>query len=315
MEMARLSFTGARFELTGIAQGVAQNAGFHWDYNKQLAWTGLNSVAEKFKQYADGSASRRFQEESARRQRDIQEWLIRHKELLDRFLEITERKVSVWDDYGDENWDALPQEIERLLSKTAKVDKDNVEPIKRMVFKGLAAEEIARTMDGLNIGRRIELINKGFSQDVFDALIRKYTFLRSDLETRFRAYHASEKDKRLDEDLDSLTGVDFEKYLVNLLKEHGFDDVRTTVATGDQGADLIARLNGRTIVIQAKRYRGSVGNRAVQEVAGAVRYYRADEAWVITSGNFTASAKALAQANNVKLIDGYALRNRRFPLN
>ena len=313
--MPRLSFTGFRFELTGIGKEPAQVAGFHWDYNKQLAWTGLDCIADKFKQYADGSASRRFQEESARKQRDIQEWPLRHRELLDRFLEITERKVSVLDDYGDENWDALHQEIERLLSKTAKVDKDNIEPIKRMVFKGLATEEIAQAMDGINIGRRLELINKGFSQDVFDTLIRKYTFLRSDLETRFRAYHASQKDKRLDEDLDPLTGVDFETYLVNLLKEHGFDDVRTTVATGDQGADLIARVNGRTIVIQAKRYRRSVGNRAVQEVAGAVRYYRADEAWVITSGNFTASAKALAQANNVKLIDGYALRNRRFPLN
>jgi HJR/Mrr/RecB family endonuclease len=169
-------------------------------------------------------------------------------------------------------------------------------------------------MEGLNIDRRFELISKGLNQDVFDTLIRKYTFLRSDLETRFRAYHASQKNKRLAGDLDSLTGVDFDRYLANLLKEHGFDDVRNTPATRDQGADLIARLNGRTVVIQAKRYRGSVGNRAVQEAVGAVRYYRADEAWVITSGNFTASAKALAQANDVKLIDGYALRNGRFPL-
>jgi HJR/Mrr/RecB family endonuclease len=311
--MARLSFTGFRFELTGIAQSLT--TGFNWDNKCKVAWTGSNRIAEKFKQYADGSATQRLQEESARRQRDIQEWPIRHKEWLGRFLEITDRKVSVLDDYGDENWDALRQEIERLLSKTAKVDKDNIEPIERMVFKGLAAEEIAREMDGLDIMRQIELRNKGISVDVLDTLIRKYTFLRSDLETRFRAYHANQEDKRLDEDLDLLTGVDFERYLVNLLKEHGFDDVHTTIATGDQGADLIARLNGRTIVIQAKRCRGSVGNRAVQEVVGAVRYYRADEAWVITSGNFTASAKALAQANDVKLIDGYALRNRQFPLN
>jgi HJR/Mrr/RecB family endonuclease len=41
----------------------------------------------------------------------------------------------------------------------------------------------------------------------------------------------------------------------------------------------------------------------------AVKFYSADEAWVITIGTFTASAKALAQANNVKLVDGYGLRN------
>jgi hypothetical protein len=33
------------------------------------------------------------------------------------------------------------------------------------------------------------------------------------------------------------------------------------------------------------------------------------EGWVITSGTFTPSARTLAQANGVKLIDGYALRS------
>jgi hypothetical protein len=55
------------------------------------------------------------------------------KELLDRFLEITDRKVSVSDDYGDDKWDALPKEVVRLLSKAAKVDHDEIEPIKRTV--------------------------------------------------------------------------------------------------------------------------------------------------------------------------------------
>jgi hypothetical protein len=80
------------------------------------------------------------------------------------------------DDYGDEKWDAVPQEIERLLSKTAKVDKDDIDSIKRMGFKGLTAEEILWAMGGLNIGRRLELLNNGFSDDMLDTLIRKYTF-------------------------------------------------------------------------------------------------------------------------------------------
>lgn len=36
----------------------------------------------------------------------------RHRVLIDKFLEITERKVRVVDDYGDENWEALDKEIE-----------------------------------------------------------------------------------------------------------------------------------------------------------------------------------------------------------
>jgi HJR/Mrr/RecB family endonuclease len=86
-------------------------------------------------------------------------------------------------------------------------------------------------------------------------------------EARFRTYHAKQKDKKLTED--PLTGFEFETYLMELLKEHGFDDIRTTVGTSDQGADLIAHLNGRSIVIQAKRRRGSVGNRVVQECLSA----------------------------------------------
>ena len=48
------------------------------------------------------------------------------------------------------------------------------------------------------------------------------------------------------------TAFEFETYLMRLLKEYGVDDIRNTVATGDQGAELIAHLNDRSIVIQAK---------------------------------------------------------------
>jgi HJR/Mrr/RecB family endonuclease len=70
------------------------------------------------------------------------------------------------------------------------------------------------------------------------------------------------------------------------LKQNGFGNIRGTAATADQGADLIATKANRTIVIQAKRYRGAVGNKAVQEAAAAVKFYSADEGWVITSGTF-----------------------------
>ena len=74
--------------------------------------------------------------------------------------------------------------------------------------------------------------------------------------------------------------------------------------SGDQGADLIAKKDGRTIIIQAKRYQGTVGNKAVQEVASAVSFYGGDEGWVITNSTFTPSARALAQKTNVRLFEG-----------
>ena len=46
----------------------------------------------------------------------------------------------------------------------------------------------------------------------------------------------------------------------------------------------------------------------MQEIVGALRFYNADEGWVVTSSTFTASARVLAQANNIKLIDGSDLK-------
>ena len=48
------------------------------------------------------------------------ELLSSNMDLIEKFLGIAERKVSVIDDYGDENWDALPAEIETCLSKIAR---------------------------------------------------------------------------------------------------------------------------------------------------------------------------------------------------
>jgi restriction system protein len=64
---------------------------------------------------------------------------------------------------------------------------------------------------------------------------------------------------------------------------------------------LIVKKDGRVIVVQAKRHQKPVGNKAVQEVLGAVGFYSADEGWVVTSSSFTPSAKALAQKSGIKL--------------
>ncbi len=81
-----------------------------------------------------------------------------------------------------------------------------------------------------------------------------------------------------------------------------------TPSVGDQGADLIACKDNKTVIIQAKRYKGTVGNKAVQEVISALTYFAGDEAWVITNSSFTPSAKALARKANVRLIEGHDLK-------
>jgi hypothetical protein len=58
------------------------------------------------------------QEREAKRRCEVyRQWFEAKKSLLDKFLEVAERRVSLLDDYGDENWDSLPKEIDRFLLK------------------------------------------------------------------------------------------------------------------------------------------------------------------------------------------------------
>jgi restriction system protein len=71
----------------------------------------------------------------------------------------------------------------------------------------------------------------------------------------------------------------------------------------DFGADLVMTSSRQRVVVQAKRYAGNVGIGAVQEVLGAVHYYRGTRAIVVTSSRFTDSARELAARSGVELWD------------
>ncbi len=103
-------------------------------------------------------------------------------------------------------------------------------------------------------------------------------------------------------DIDNMDGFQFEHYLVELFKSLNYT-VKRTPDTGDFGADLILHKEGKRIVVQAKRYKGKVGVKAIQEIIGAKSYYKAHSAWVITNSSYTNSALTFANKTNVRLID------------
>ena len=103
-------------------------------------------------------------------------------------------------------------------------------------------------------------------------------------------------------EIDQMTGEEFEQYLGMLFKKRGFK-VSFTKASGDYGADLILKDREDIIAVQAKRYSGTVGVKAVQEIIGALKMYEATEAWVVTNSYFTKQAEKLAETNEVYLID------------
>lgn len=100
--------------------------------------------------------------------------------------------------------------------------------------------------------------------------------------------------------LDRMTGVEFEHALAQLFVDLGYGAV-VTQASHDYGADLVLSRDGQKIVVQAKRYLGTLGLDAVQQASAARLHYGAVRAIVVTTSDFTASARALAQTTGVEL--------------
>lgn len=110
------------------------------------------------------------------------------------------------------------------------------------------------------------------------------------------------------EDLQSLTGIEFEILLQKRFKEMNFT-VAPTRVVGDYGADIILEDNDETkYIIQCKRFSAKVNLKAVQEVVAALKHYNGDYGIVITNNQFLRSAIELALSNNIELWDGEKLQ-------
>lgn len=104
------------------------------------------------------------------------------------------------------------------------------------------------------------------------------------------------------DEVDTMSGIEFEQRLACLFSDMGYQ-VQTTVVTGDYGADLILNNDEGCTVIQAKRSSRAVGVAAVQEAHTAMAHYGAEHAIVVTNNHFTHQATVLAADAGVTLYD------------
>lgn len=109
-----------------------------------------------------------------------------------------------------------------------------------------------------------------------------------------------ESDSRFDYS-DEMDPYDYEHLCAEEFKKNKWD-AEATKGSSDQGVDVIATKDTRTLVAQCKRFMKPVGNKAVQEIVAGMKYYEATEGVVIAPNGYTNSAKNLAEANNIKLI-------------
>ena len=116
-------------------------------------------------------------------------------------------------------------------------------------------------------------------------------------------------------EFDSLSGEEFENYCSQILRSEGYVDVWMTPKSGDFGIDIIAKKNGEKWGFQCKRYSGSVGIKAVQEVYAGKAHYGCDRVAVITNSSFSKPAKDLARKTNTALWDGEFINKLDHELN
>lgn len=100
-----------------------------------------------------------------------------------------------------------------------------------------------------------------------------------------------------------MTGEMYEQYVGYHLAGKGWTQIDYTPKSGDFGADIIAvDSNGNRACVQCKRYDGTVGVEAVQEVYSGKGYYRCQSAYVCCVNGYTEAAKKLAESLDVTLL-------------
>jgi Holliday junction resolvase len=103
--------------------------------------------------------------------------------------------------------------------------------------------------------------------------------------------------------LDSLSPAAFEGLVARLLAERGFQVTRDPSAS-DWGADLKIEADGRTMIVEVKKYgrQSRVSVEAVRQVLGMLGDTDGALGAIISSSDFTAAARALAEQTRVSLL-------------
>ncbi len=107
-----------------------------------------------------------------------------------------------------------------------------------------------------------------------------------------------------------LTPFEFENLINNLFDRIGFD-CKTTQPSRDGGVDVVAfdprPILGGKVVIQAKRYKNTVGVSAVRDLYGTMINEGANKGVLVTTSHYGKDAYDFAKDKPVELIDGGGL--------
>lgn len=98
---------------------------------------------------------------------------------------------------------------------------------------------------------------------------------------------------------------DFEYLVAEAYRRQGYQVEYSLGRGADGGVDLTMRKDGLTSLVQCKQWKVfSVGAPIIREMFGLMTAEKADQAIIVTSGNFTRDARDFAAGKPLTLVDG-----------
>jgi len=127
------------------------------------------------------------------------------------------------------------------------------------------------------------------------------------------------KREELRQQLRAMNPYQFEQLIGDLLEAMGYEDVTVTKASGDYGVDVVATvqfgITTITEVVQVKRYQNTIQRHTLDQLRGALPYYKALRGTIITLSRFSSGcieAALFPGAAPIGLIDGEKLLDLLF---
>lgn len=105
------------------------------------------------------------------------------------------------------------------------------------------------------------------------------------------------------DNIDSMDGFMFERYIAALLEHKGFKTL-ITKGSGDHGVDIVAFKDNQRYSIQAKRYNSNkISRTAVSDAVAGKEFYECNMAMVITNSYFSPAAINYAEKTKCILVN------------
>lgn len=220
---------------------------------------------------------------------------------------IRQKSIQIYASHWEDVYSIfLNENIEEIKERVTGYEKAKSEYIKAVLTcEDISIEEAKGYLIYLLASKEpIEVLNMGVYFQECEKLIKdiQLGIKNNEIKNMLRTKQVKRKKKYTLDDIDLMSGTEFEEFVSTLFRQMGYN-TKITQTTGDQGIDVIAVKNGVKLGIQAKCYTNTVGNSAVQEAVAGKGYYSCDKVMVITNNYFTSSAASLAQSNNVVLWD------------